>query len=339
MTAKERVLGALAGARVDRLPVVIPGGMMCAATQDLVRQSGLAWEAVNREPRAMASFASQLRETVGLDNVGVPFSMTVEAEALGSTIELGSPLQPPRVEREAFPDLPTRPLEWSDGRSRVVVEAVRLVAEECPDVAVVGNVVGPVSVGAMVVEPGRFWRALRRRADEAERFLEEVTGLLISFARQQVRAGADVVVISEPSGTGEILGPVAFERFVQPNLNALCQAVGHEGARSVVHICGQVRSVARLLASLRADALSVDAIVQVGLVREAGCRLPLMGNLSTFLLDKGPVEAIRRAVESIRAQGFRVLAPACGVSGATPLEHLRALVGAAITSAELQGRR
>jgi [methyl-Co(III) methanol-specific corrinoid protein]:coenzyme M methyltransferase len=255
--------------------------------------------------------------------------MTVEAEAIGSQVALGSPLRPPRVEREAYPDVPTEKLRARDGRQQVTVEALRILAREAADVAVFGNVVGPASAAAMIVEPGRFWRALRRRREAADGMLDQITTFLTAFAEEQVEAGAEVVVISEPSGTGQILSPADFERFVLPYLNRMGDAVRRKGARVIVHICGQLKAIAGPVAGLEADALSVDAVAKVHVLREAGCRLPLMGNVSTFLLQDGPVEAIRRAVRAAREQGFAIVAPACGVSAATPVAHLRAMAEAA----------
>jgi hypothetical protein len=54
-----------------------------------------------------------------------------------------------------------------------------------------------------------------------------------------------------------------------------------------------------------------------------------MGNVSTFLLHHGPAEEIRRAAQSACEQGFAIIAPACGLSGATPSVHLSALVSGA----------
>ena len=141
-----------------------------------------------------------------------------------------------------------------------------------------------------------------------------------------MEAGADLVVISEPSGTGQILGPADFERFVLPHVNKMCAAIRQRGAKAVVHVCGRIRAIAAALAGLEADALSVDTVAKVSRLREAGCRLPLMGNVSTFLLHQGPVEAVRRAVADVCERGFSIVAPACGISGATPVAHLRALV-------------
>jgi [methyl-Co(III) methanol-specific corrinoid protein]:coenzyme M methyltransferase len=308
--------------------------MMSGATSELLSQAGLDWEQSHREPEAMAALAQTVQAAVGLDNVGVPFCMTVEAEALGSEVALGSPLFPPRIEREAFQQLPTDIPPARGGRLRVVAKAIRILARQERDAAVVGNVVGPVSLGAMVVTPGHFIRALRRQADAAERFLGALTDFLTEFALAQVEAGADVIVIAEPTGTGEILGPVAFRRFVLPFLNAICSAIHRKGARAVVHICGQIRAVAPEVAALVADALSVDATAEVGALRRAACQLPLMGNVSTLLLHHGPAEEVRRAAQRACGQGFALIAPACGLSGATPTAHLLALVSGA-----QQGRR
>jgi MtaA/CmuA family methyltransferase len=335
VTSRERVLVALSGLPTDRPPVVIPGGMMSGATSELLSRAGVDWERAHHEPEAMAALAQTVQAATGLDNVGVPFCMTVEAEALGSEVALGSPLFPTRIEREAFQELPTDIPTARSRRLQVVVEAVRILAGQAPDVAVVGNVVGPVSLGAMVVTPGRFIRALRRQADAAERFLGALTDFLTEFALAQVEAGADVVVVAEPTGTGQILGPVAFRRFVLPFLNSICAAVRRQRAKAIVHICGQIRVVAPQVAVLAADALSVDATAEVEALRRAGCRLPLMGNVSTFLLHHGPAEEVRRAAQRACEQGFAIIAPACGLSGATPTAHLSALV----SGAQQQGRR
>jgi [methyl-Co(III) methanol-specific corrinoid protein]:coenzyme M methyltransferase len=286
------------------------------------------WEEANREPEAMAALAQTVQVATGLDNVGAPFCMTVEAEALGSEVALGSPFLPPRIEREAWEELPTHIPAAGGGRLQVVLGAVRILAGQVRDVAVVGNVVGPVSLGAMVVAPGRFIRALRRQPETAERFLGALTDFLTEFALAQVEAGADVIVVAEPTGTGQILGPGDFQRFVLPFLTGMCAAIRRQGAKAVVHICGQIRAIAPQVAALAADALSVDANVQVEALRRAGCRLPLMGNVSTFLLHHGPAEEVRRAAQRACGQGFAIIAPACGLSGATPTAHLSALVGA-----------
>lgn len=43
--------------------------------------------------------------------------------------------------------------------------------------------------------------------------MELVADEIIRFARAQIDAGADIIAISDPSGTGEILGPKLFENM------------------------------------------------------------------------------------------------------------------------------
>ena len=54
-----------------------------------------------------------------------------------------------------------------------------------------------------------------------------------------------------------------------------------------------------------------------------------MGNVSPFLLEKGPVESIARHCRRLIEAGVRLLAPACGVVPTTPVSHLKAMASAA----------
>ena len=51
--------------------------------------------------------------------------------------------------------------------------------------------------------------------------MEFITDQLTAFGRAQIAAGADVIAISDPSGTGEILGPKYFEEFAVTYINRL----------------------------------------------------------------------------------------------------------------------
>ena len=73
--------------------------------------------------------------------------------------------------------------------------------------------------------------------------MEFITDQLIAFGQAQIEAGADVIAISDPSGTGEILGPKYFEEFAVTYIN---QSAGFDFKKTklgtIVHICGQMSS-------------------------------------------------------------------------------------------------
>jgi [methyl-Co(III) methanol-specific corrinoid protein]:coenzyme M methyltransferase len=54
-----------------------------------------------------------------------------------------------------------------------------------------------------------------------------------------------------------------------------------------------------------------------------------MGNVSTYLLQDGPIEKIARTVRKLGEEKVDIIAPACGLSTSTPLAFIRALTDTA----------
>ena len=155
-----------------------------------------------------------------------------------------------------------------------------------------------------------------------------VTDQLVRFGVAQVKAGADVVAIADPSGTGEIMGPRAFEEYAVPYIERLQRACQEAGARTIVHICGQMHAVYSQIAHIHADALSFDAIVPL---EEAHDNLPgrvIMGNVSTFAIELKDAERVRALTRAAMRNGADIVAPACGLGMGSPSENVRAILKA-----------
>ena len=102
MTARELALAALRGEPTPRPAVLCPGGMMSFAVQEAMTASGSPWPVAHTDPELMARLAVATQRATGFDNVGLPFCMTVEAEALGAQVNLGSPTVQPYITQEAL---------------------------------------------------------------------------------------------------------------------------------------------------------------------------------------------------------------------------------------------
>ena len=50
-----------------------------------------------------------------------------------------------------------------------------------------------------------------------------------------------------------------------------------------------------------------------------------MGNVSTILLQNGPIDRIQNASRNLLDCGIDILAPACGISAKTPVGHIKAM--------------
>ena len=73
------------------------------------------------------------------------------------------------------------------------------------------------------MEPVDFYKELRKKNKEAHEFMDFVTEEIISFAKAQISAGADIIAISDPSGSGEILGPKYFKEFAVKYINKIIE--------------------------------------------------------------------------------------------------------------------
>lgn len=221
LSPRDRLLRVLGRQPVDRPPVLCPGGMMNAAIVGIVEPAGHLLPAAHADPARMAELAAAVQRFTGFENLGAPFCLTVEAEAFGSAVDYGSVSCEPKIRAEAFGDLrdvPIRPLAelLAGGRVGAVAEAVGRLNARHADLPVIGNVSGPISTAASLVEPTAFYKGLRKHREAAHRLLGHVTEFLVGYARVLCDSGAPVIAIGDPSATGEILGPRLFAEFAVP---------------------------------------------------------------------------------------------------------------------------
>jgi [methyl-Co(III) methanol-specific corrinoid protein]:coenzyme M methyltransferase len=307
--------------------------MMNAAIVDVMKSSGQALPAAHSDAALMADLAYAVHNLTGFENFGLPFCMTVEAEVLGSEIDLGTLECEPKISREVFAsaaqveykDIPTM---LSSGRIPVVCQAVSILSKQYPDIPIIGSLTGPVSTAASLVDPIPFLKDLRRDPAAAHRVFQYVTDLLIGFAHKLIDHGATVIAIGDPTATGEILGPKLFGEYAVTYINKLTAAVHQRQVPVIVHICGNLNSVKPLIQSLKADAISTDAIVNLKQLKDEFPQLTTMGNVSTYLLELSTVEKVSLQTENLIDQGINIIAPACGLSTSSPLANIQAMTQA-----------
>ena len=332
MSARERVLAALAGELTDRPAVVCPGGMMSMAVTEVMASSGAAWPEAHTSDEAMLILALAMQEASGFDSIAMPFCMTVEAEAYGATVDLGNLTTQPRVRGSILPANGSGLLPEPDfgaGRAAVLLAAMRRARALRPDVAIIGNLVGPFSALGMLCDPLQLLRWTRKAPETAERHLGRISEDLVRFGLLQKEAGADAICIADPTATGEILGGPRFRSCVLPHLVRVARDLRAAGVRVIVHICGDVAAIESELWELRADAVSFDSVADLVSLARKHPPWQVMGNVSAFLLKEGPADHVVERCRQLIEGGVRLLAPACGVIPTTPLAHLRAMRQAA----------
>lgn len=342
LSPKERLNKVFSREKVDRPPCICPGGMMNMVTTELIEEVGIQFPQAHINAQMMADLATAVYEKGCFENYGVPFCMTIEAENFGAKVNMGTNIYEPHVAEYAIDSVKewkkVSEINYKQGRSKVVIDAIKLLKSKGSDVPIIGNLTGPISTASSIMEPSTFYKELRKNNNEAHEFMDFVTDQLIVFAKKQIEAGADIIAISDPSGTGEILGPKLFEEFVVKYINKIIDSIQKENIGTIVHICGQMKKVYPEVNKIKSDVLSFDSIVSISDVRRnLGDRL-LMGNVSTYAIEFGEAKKIVELTQKCVKDGANIISPACGLGMKSPLKNIKAMIeylskGDAVTNA------
>ena len=331
MNPKERLYKVLKGEKVDRPPCICPGGMMNMIVEDVMDIEDVKWPNAHSDAEMMADLTQGMYKNNGFENFGVPFCMTVEAEGMGADVYMGTKNTEPRVTQypiESVADWRNlSKIDVNKGRAKVVIDAIKILKERNEEVPIIANLTGPISLASSLLEPMIYYKEIRRKNQQAHEFMEFVTDNLIEFGKAQLQAGADVLTISDPSGTGEILGAKTFNEFAIPYLNNIIDTLkSYAPGGTIIHICGRLKSIYKELNTLNSDAISFDSITSAKQVIENVPNKIIMGNISTFALENSDKKSIEAMCNSCLNSGVDILSPACGIGVRTKLENINVLV-------------
>jgi MtaA/CmuA family methyltransferase len=324
MNEKKRLLNVLWGEAVDRPPVICPGGMMSACVTEIIADMEANH---NLDCDAMVRAAKKIYTDTGFENYGVPFAMIAEAEPLGIKIDNGNKMVEERVieyNNEPIENIMAKykidPI--SEGRMGIVIKAIEKLKND--EVPVIGNITGHISTATSVVDPLIIFKMIRKDPDKVHRFFSFVNDYLIEYAKYMIKAGADVIAISDPTATGEILGSKNFEEFAVPYYKQLISEAHRLNVPAIVHICGNAKTIIGGINQINTNAGSFDSMVGMRFAKSQ-LKSKLMGNVSTLLLHTGEKSKIASITKNCIDSGVDIVSPACGLSMATPIDNLKVM--------------
>jgi uroporphyrinogen decarboxylase len=331
MTKRERVLAALAGRAVDRVPVS-------------------AWAHLIPDERTVDGLASaevKWLNTYDWDWLKVNPRATVFAEGFGAQFDL-------ETYYGVLPRFtgPTRPftlddLKPGDPSKGTWGEHMTLLARlrgSLGDTPFVQTVFSPASIlGFLAARPtattqltiadahnAAFFELIRHRPRLAHQALEFITTGLEKLAKASLEAGADGLFFAITRIAREgLLTPAEFDEFCKPYDQRVLKAA-EEASFNVLHLCGPKAYWNRAI-DYPVHAINWASVGQgnhdVAQAR-ATTDLALIGGIDEgTLLNQGTVQEVESAVQSaLRLGGSRkfLLAPGCTVENAKP-ENLKAL--------------
>lgn len=295
--------------------------------QDIMKKVNAYFPEGHTNPEAMFKLALAGHTLLGLDVVMPLFSVCHEAAAMGCCVNWGAPDMMPESGKPIFrtsddivipPDLLARP------GCAVPLKALAMLRKELGDAAAVcGKVFGSWTQAYHYFGVEDFLIKTITEPDEVKRIMERLLPVTIRFARAQLDAGADCLLLADHA-TRDLCSPNAYEEFLMGMHARLAETIN---APLILHICGNTSDRIGMIARTGLACFHWDT--KTGSPEEvrklAGNKLALMGGINNLQLLRGTPEEIAAMAREAVAGDIDVIGPECAIPLATPLANLKAI--------------
>ena len=338
MTPKERVIAAMKMEKLDRPPVAI---FTQAATIGQMDKVGAAWPEAHKKAEVMAKLGTAQADLFGFECVRAPFCLTAEAERLGCKVQVEKKDAAPMIKEHPFhfdpmmgeyddPAALMAPEEFlKGGRPAEAVKAIGLMSKSHgKDYAVVAGNTGPFTLAGHMINTENMVFGMMMAPEEVAKWVEAVNPVVKAYTQALSDAGADVIQMSEPSGSTDMLAPDMFDDASGKYLKNSLACV--KGAFPVLHICGDTYPILDAMIGTGVKGLSIEEKVDpFKAVDKVAKRIALVGNVGSVRpLFQGTPAEVKTAATNCAKAGFSVVSSGCGIATATTDENMKALVEA-----------
>ena len=336
MTPRERVLAAMKQEKLDRPPVAV---FTQSATIDQMNAINVFWPEAHSDAKMMCELGAAQATVFGFEAVRSSFCLTAEAERLGCVVDPGKKDRTPMLKKHPFhfdpmsgeydePNGVMSPEEFiKGGRPAVILEATRLMKEKYGiEYAVIAGNTGPFTLAGHLVSTENLVFGIMMDPDKVKEWVDAVNPIIKTYSQALADAGADVIQMSEPSASTDLLSPDMFTEYSGSYVKSSLACVN--GADTVLHICGDTLPILDLMCDTGVTGLSIEEKVDsVEAVKHVNGRAALVGNVGVvFPLLQGTPADCEAAGKRIAAAGFNIVSPGCGLSALIPGDNLKALV-------------
>jgi len=325
MNSYQRVMSVIEGERPDKLP------NLNILMQFAAREIGVKYREYATDYRNIVRGNIACAEKYGIDCVTVMQGPMSEAHDLGAKVvfpEDGVPYSPEPLIRSHADVKALSPVGIpAGGKMENIVRGVESYAAQVKgELAIIGWVEGCFAEAADLLGVTEFLTSLVDPDEEG--FIRDLLDLIleqeITFAKAQIAVGADIIGVGD--AIASVAGPVCYRKLAREYEEKLLSAIQAAGAKTKLHICG---NIAPFLADIPVDCcdiVDVDWMVPLDeAVRLFGGRCVVSGNYDpvSVLLSgsKADVDAAVRKCAAI-AGLKHCTAAGCEVPRHTPPENL-----------------
>ncbi|MDH3390608.1 MAG: hypothetical protein OEL85_02285 [Desulfobulbaceae bacterium] len=315
LTGKERVMKMFKKEPIDRMPCFSGQG---SVTIQAIEKMETQFSKIHNDPELMAGAALTSARMWDLDGLVIPYDMAAVAEAMGRGVSLYD-----AAEGIIYPTVPNK---WKDldeidipsnymsqGRMPVIDKAFGILKKDAPDLAIGAWVLGPFTLGGQIMELDILLKGLKKKKDQIEAFLAQVTQVTIDMCKHYESLGVDFICVREMGSGTDLLSPRMWKTLIQPNLTKVFDAIS---VPSVNHICGSTDMIIEMMHECGADALSVDQKNNVVETRaKVGNDVLIFGNFDPYgtLTTLEDTAAVADVIKKCIDDGVDSVWPGCDI--------------------------
>lgn len=267
------------------------------------RMAGVPVRRYVTEARAMAESLLSSYQRFQYDLLLVGADNSVEAEALGATLEYPEDDYPYVIGRLGFNDLASLrlPDPTKAGRMPVILKACALLRQQVKNqVPVVGKVTGPMTIAGQLLGLEQLLYLIIDAPAKFQEILAFTARVSTLEGQALLAAGAHGLVLVEPAGSPAVLPVAAFRSYLIPLLDSIFSAYAAAGASiRWLQITGPVGRILSYLQGIPINLVGLDYVVSLAKAIQLLPDICFIGNLKPYIFVSGPEEKIREEAQAL----------------------------------------
>lgn len=319
--------------KTDRIPVIPE----VAAVTARVRGKSVRDYVTSGEILAVCQMAAQ--EFFQHDAVFAFADLCVEAEAIGCKLafpEDNYPYVKQPVIR-SIDDLTkvSVPDPLKDGRMPEIVKAVTILKEKCHHrIPVFAHVLGPLTIASRIMDIEKMLYMIVDEPEYFKRLLSFTREVAVTFVKHLLSAGADGIIMFNPSASPAVLPARIFREFELPNLKQIFSFIKGYNPEAITwySVAGAVQEIIKDMEQTDLDILTIDYLVPLDVAFKLSSSLCFNGNIKSLsFVNETPDEIFTHATTLLQTsleRGRFILGSGCEIPPNAKLDTISALVRA-----------
>lgn len=272
------------------------------------------------DPKKHFKVAKYVFQEYEIDSLLTLLDLTVEAEMLGAQVNYTA-YEAPQVKKHV-----EEPNYIETKKMKAYIKTVRKLKEFSKRAPVGAYITGSFTAAGQTIGIEKLIKLSYMEPEKAKTVLEEVAEKVKDYAKKIEEAGADFIIIAEP--TSSLLSLEHFKKHSKPYLEKIIKELKTE---TILHVCGRSKHLLEEIPETGVAGISIDQNIPL---YEASIILKkdflILGNYSPVNLAKEKPNIIKENVEKMLnpVKGMKniIASTGCDIPAKTPPENIKTFI-------------